>query len=201
MDCRALRSCSRAIFSNSSWRPFHRPHRTNLLHTTWPVSSRRTSYSIPSGFWVVRIMAYPVDRSARSQWGVEDSALREVPGSLKKLVQSLAPSSCVASVSVGPRNVHYLLHLGRTNRAERDFGRPTSVSHQADETLYMGSTRFAGAFVDQPRPIHVLPRRFQHSTTCLECSPRAMTVVSYCYDRDHMSVAGSEIDCMVADTD
>ncbi len=31
-------------------------------------------------------MAYPVDRSARSQWGVEDSALREVPGSLKKLV-------------------------------------------------------------------------------------------------------------------
>ncbi len=31
-------------------------------------------------------MAYPVDQSARSQWGVEDSALREVPGSLKKLV-------------------------------------------------------------------------------------------------------------------
>ncbi len=59
MDCRAMRSCSRAISSNSSWRPFHWPHRTNLLHTTWPVSSRRTSYRMPAGFWVVRIMAYP----------------------------------------------------------------------------------------------------------------------------------------------
>ncbi len=124
-------------------------------------------------------MAYPVDQSARSQWGVEDSALREVPGSLKKLMQSLAPSSCVASVSVGPRNVHYLLHLGRTGGAERDLGRPISVSRQADETLYMGSTPFARAVVEQPHPTHILPRLFQDSTTCLECSPRAMTVVSY----------------------
>ncbi len=174
-----MRSCLRAASSNSSWCPFHRSHRTNLLHTTWPVSWRRTSYRMPPGFWVVRIMAYPFDQSARSQWGVEDSALREVPGSLKKLVQGLAPSSCVASVSVGHSNVHYPLHLGRTSGAERDFGRPTSVSHQADETLCIGPTPFAGAFVDQPHPTHVLPRLFQDSTTCLECSPRAMTVVSY----------------------
>ncbi len=114
---------------------------------------------MPSGFWVVRIMAYPVDQVARSQWGVEDSALREVPGSLKKLVQGLAPSSCVASVSVGHSNVHYPLHLGRTGGAERDLGRPISAPHQADETLYMGSTRFAGTFVDQPHPTHVFPHQ------------------------------------------
>jgi len=62
MDCRVMRSCSRAISSNSSWCPSHRPHGTNLLHTTWPVSSRRTSYRIPSGFRVVRIMSYSVDQ-------------------------------------------------------------------------------------------------------------------------------------------
>ncbi len=154
-----MRSCFRAISSNSSWRRFHRPHGTSLLHTTWPVSSRRTSYSIPSGFWVVRIMDYPVDQSARSQWGVEDSALREVPRSLKKLVQGLAPSSCVASVSVGHSKAHYPLHIGRTDGAERDFGRPISVSHQGDETLCIASTRFAGAFVWQPHPTHVFPHQ------------------------------------------
>jgi len=59
IDCRWMRSCSRAASSNSSWRPFHWPHRTNLLHTTWPVSSRRTSYRMPAGFLVIHIMAYP----------------------------------------------------------------------------------------------------------------------------------------------
>ncbi len=62
LDCRAMRSCSRAASSNSTLRRFHRPQGANLLHTSWPVSSRRTSYSIPSGFWVVRIMDYPVDQ-------------------------------------------------------------------------------------------------------------------------------------------
>jgi len=59
MDCRAMRSCLWAASSNSYSRPFHCSHRTNLLHTTWSVSSRRTSYRMPPGFWVVRIMAYP----------------------------------------------------------------------------------------------------------------------------------------------
>ncbi len=59
MDCRVMRSCSRAASSNSTLCRFHWSHRTNLRHTTWPVSSWRTSYRMPSGFSVVHIMAYP----------------------------------------------------------------------------------------------------------------------------------------------
>ncbi len=114
MDCRVMRSCLRAASSNSYSRPFHRSHRTNLLHTTWPVSSRRTSYRMPPGFWVVRIMAYPFGSDAKITVG--NGALKmETPPQAVLYLRGRLNSCCAFGCTRGvPRrfwftSVHYCL--------------------------------------------------------------------------------------------
>lgn len=59
-------------------------------------------------------------------------------------------------------NVQHPLDFGAAYGTEADFGRPTSMFHEANEAFHIGSTPFARAIVVQPYPTHPFPPPMNH---------------------------------------